>query len=86
MNDLVILPFITEFKSKNKGQFDQLTALKLERLGLIERKIVAYQDGEYYGFSRSADGHDYLLDNEQTLPRNITSAGTSSDSDDDIPF
>ena len=74
------------FNNKKKGQFDKLTLVKLERLGLIERKIVAYQDGEYYGVSLSADGQDYLLDNEQELPRNITSAGTTPDFDDDIPI
>ena len=74
------------FNDKNKGQFDKLAALKLERLGLIKRKIVAYEDGEYYGVSLSADGQDYLLDNEQELPRNITSAGTPPDFDDDIPI
>ena len=74
------------FNDKNKGQFDKLAALKLERLGLIKRKIVAYQDGKYYGVSLSADGQDYLLDNEQELRRNITSAGTTPDFDDDIPI
>ena len=74
------------FNNKNKGQFDKLTLVKLERLGLIERKIVAYQDGKYYGVSLSADGQDYLLDNEQALRQHITSAGTTPDFDDDIPF
>lgn len=70
----------------NKGQFDKLTALKLERRGLIARKIVADQNNEeYYLVSLSADGRDYLLDNEQELRRNITSAGTTPDSDE-IPF
>lgn len=74
------------FNDKKKGQFDELTALKLERLGLIKRKIVADRDGdEYYIVSLSADGQDYLLDNEQALSRHITSAGTTHDSDD-IPF
>ena len=63
-----------------------MTPVKLERLGLIERKIVAYQDEEYYVVSLSADGQDYLLDNEQELPRNITSVGTSPDFDDEIPY
>ena len=74
------------FNNEKTGQFDKLTALKLERLGLIERKIVAGQDEEYYVVSLSADGQDYLLENEQALPRSIASAGTSSDSDDEIPF
>ena len=75
------------FNDKKKGQFDKLTALKLERLGLIKRKIVADRDGdEYYIVSLSADGQDYLLDKEQELRRNITSAGTTPDFDDEIPF
>ena len=74
------------FNDKKKGQFDKLTALKLERLGLIKRKIVAYEDEKYNGVSLSAYGQDYLLDNEQELPRNITSAGTSPDFDEDIPI
>ena len=74
------------FNNEKKGRFDKLTALKLERLGLIKRKIVAGQDEEYYVVSLSADGQDYLLDNEQALSRNITSAGTSPDFDDEIPF
>ena len=74
------------FDDKNKGQFDELSALKLERLGLIKRKIVAYEDGKYNGVSLSADGQDYLLDNEQELRQNITSAATTPDFDDDIPI
>lgn len=73
------------FDDKNKGQFDKLAALKLERLGLIKRKIVAYEDRKYNEVSLSADGQDYLLDNEQELRRNITSAGTTTDFDE-IPF
>lgn len=74
------------FNDKNKGQFDKLAVLKLERLGLIKRKIVAYEDGKYNGVSLSADGQDYLLENEQALSRNITSTGTTPDFDGDIPI
>ena len=77
----------TLFDGKMQSPFDTLTAVKLERLGLIEKKIVEHQYwGECYVVSLSADGKDYLLENEQELRRNITSTSTNPDSDDDLPF
>ena len=73
------------------GQFDALTMEKLERLGLIGRTIASDEYGEeYYVISLSADGRDYLLENEQEMRRNITRTSTTPDSgddfSDDIPF
>lgn len=75
----------TLFYGKRQSPFDALTMEKLERLGLIERKIVEDQHGrKYYVVSLSADGRDYLLENEQELRRNITSISTNPDSGDDF--
>ena len=59
-----------------QGRFDALTVEKLKCLGLIKQEIVEDSDGEYYTVTLSADGMDYLLENEQELDRNII----------DIPF
>ena len=47
-----------------------LAAIKLERLGLINKRIAIdhhYNNEEYFAFSVTANGVDYLLENEQLL-------------------
>ena len=77
----------TLFDGKRQGQFDALTMEKLERLGFIARTIASGQYGEeYYVISLSADGKDYLLENEPEVRRKITRTSTTPDFPDDIPF
>lgn len=62
-----------------------LAAIKLERLGYIEKGIDADMDHEFYTFTMSADGVDYLLENEHLLKK-ANSGVPAQDFDDDIPF
>jgi hypothetical protein len=62
-----------------------LAAIKLERLGYIEKGIDADMDHEFYTFTMTADGVDYLLENEHLLKK-ANSAAPAPDFDDDIPF
>lgn len=64
-----------------------LAAIKLERLGYIEKGIDSDMDHEFYTFTMTADGVDYLLDNEEIIKKANTPAPTPApDFDDDIPF
>lgn len=76
----------TLLDGKKKSQFDALTMEKLERLGFIGRTIASGEYGEeYYVVSLSADGRDYLLENEPEVRRKITRTSTTPDSGDDFP-
>ncbi|WP_422766980.1 hypothetical protein ACOX9X_13275 [Photobacterium leiognathi subsp. mandapamensis] len=47
-----------------------LAAIKLERLGLLDKNIAIdheYNGGEYFAFTITADGIDYLLENESIV-------------------
>lgn len=51
----------------NDGELG-LASIKLERLGFLEKGIATDQNGyDYYTFILTADGIDYLLENEQKL-------------------
>ena len=67
-----------------------LAAIKLERLGYLDRSISDNGQYDYFTFSITADGIDYLLENEELLHQaNSRSKQKSSDFenfDDDIPF
>jgi predicted nucleotide-binding protein len=67
-----------------------LALIKLERLGYLDKSIVEDGDFEYYGFSITADGIDYLLENEDSLPKTEPASAPANtpvdDFDDDIPF
>ena len=65
-----------------------LAAIKLERLGYLDKNIAVDQNHEYYAFSITADGIDYLLENEALLHKanERVNALPSDDFDDDIPF
>ncbi|WP_429235045.1 TIR domain-containing protein [Aeromonas salmonicida] len=57
---------LNDIKGVQKGVLS-LAAIKLERVGFLDRKIAIdhqYDQGEYYAFSITADGIDYLLENE----------------------
>lgn len=77
-----------EFKNVQKGILS-LAAIKLERAGYLDKSII--EDGQHvsYAFSVTADGIDYLLENEDLLHKanNRIPSQTKYDSlDDDIPF
>ena len=67
-----------------------LSAIKLERLGLIKKSIEADQNEEFYVFAITEQGVNYILENEDT----ILSSGNKFESqqsniqafDKDIPF
>jgi hypothetical protein len=66
-----------------------LASIKLERMGYIEKSIATDNDGNnYYAFSITADGIDYLLENEH-MPNEVEPqkpAESKDEFDDDIPF
>lgn len=81
--------------NERQGRFDALTAVKLERLGLIDRTVVADSQEEYYAVALTADGTDYLLEHEEDFrlsestppkPTSAKPAGDFGDFNDDIPF
>lgn len=67
-----------------------LALIKLERLGYLDKSIVEDGHYEFYGFSITADGIDYLLENEDSLPKMDSDSRLTQtlvgDFDDDIPF
>lgn len=73
-------------------RFDAVSLLKLERMGMVDRSIVAGMNEEYYALQLTADGTDYLLEHEQELrriegPRPVDNKSGDFDRfDDDIPF
>jgi len=61
-----------------------LAAIKLERVGYIEKGIDSDMDHEFYAFTMTADGVDYLLENEHLLKK--ANSAAPDPYDDDIPF
>ncbi|MCY9836014.1 nucleotide-binding protein [Aeromonas media] len=50
-----------------------LASIKLEKLGFLDRRIAIdheYNNSEYYTFSITSEGIDYLLDNEHLIHKN----------------
>lgn len=82
-----------ELKDIDKGKLS-LAAIKLERVGFLDKSIAVdenYNGSEYYAFSISADGIDYLLENEELFTKTkvkVTApdSGHFDDFDDEIPF
>lgn len=77
-----------EFKGIEKGVLS-LAAIKLERTGFIDKSISNDGQHEYYALSITADGIDYLLENEDLLHKantKIPSKPTFDSFDDDIVF
>ncbi len=62
-----------------------LAAIKLERLGYIEKGIDVDMDHEFYTFTMSTDGVDYLLENEHVL-RKANSPASVTDLENEIQF
>ncbi|MFJ5359375.1 MULTISPECIES: TIR domain-containing protein [Pectobacterium] len=68
-----------------------LAAIKLERVGFLDKSIAIdheYNNIEYYTFSITADGIDYLLENEDILQKISEKVNhpVSKKIDDDIKF
>ncbi|WP_200176720.1 TIR domain-containing protein [Ectothiorhodospira shaposhnikovii] len=78
-----------EIKGISEGHLS-LALIKLERLGYLDKSIVEDGQYEYYGFSITADGIDYLLENEESLPKMESISPQPKtpvdDFDGDIPF
>jgi len=64
-----------------------LAAVKLERLGYIKKGINSgsERDDDFYTYAMTADGVDYLLENEHLLEKDYSEVPTQK-SDDEIPF
>lgn len=72
-----------------------IAAVKLERLGLVEKAVSYNQeyDYEYYTYSVTSDGVDFILSNEDQVKAAVQKKSVSkaprkaiSSFDDDIPF
>lgn len=77
-----------DFKGIEKGVLS-LAAIKLERMGYLDKSISNDDQHEFYTFSITADGIDYLLENEELLHnanKKIASNTSPHSFDDDIPF
>lgn len=79
-----------EMKGVDQGILS-LAAIKLERTGFLDKNIAfdrEYNGSEYFAFSITADGIDYLLENEDLLHKanEKAKASTSNGFEDDIPF
>jgi len=79
-----------DIKGVEQGMLS-LAAIKLERVGFLDKNIAIdheYDGGEYYAFSITADGIDYLLENEELLHKanEQVSSSATKDFDDNIPF
>jgi predicted nucleotide-binding protein len=85
------------FNDSNPQDFFSIAVIKLERLGFIQKAICADGRYEYYTYSVTTDGVDYILTNEAEIkasrktsspPKktNKTNDKTYDYFDDDIPF
>lgn len=78
-----------EINGVNDGHLS-LALIKLERLGYLDKSIVEDGQYEHYGFSITADGIDYLIENEELLQKTETPPAPPNpvfdDFDDEIPF
>jgi len=84
------------FNDTESNEFYSIAIVKLERLGLIQKSIRADGMYEYYTYSVTPDGLDYILANEAEVKaakktkltkKNVKSPAVDFDSfDDDIPF
>ncbi len=81
------------FNTSNSHEFFSIAVIKLERLGLIEKEVRADNMYEYYTYSVTPDGQEYILANEtkikasrRTKPAKTSPKPTEVSFDDDIPF
>jgi hypothetical protein len=84
------------FSDSEPNEFYSIAVVKLERLGLIQKSICADGMYEYYAYSITPDGLDYILANETEVKaaknpklkkKDVKSPAIDFDSfDDDIPF
>ncbi|SEO65660.1 Predicted nucleotide-binding protein containing TIR-like domain-containing protein [Pseudomonas sp. NFACC39-1] len=84
------------FNGSNPNEFYSIAIVKLERLGLIEKSICNDNMYEYYTYSVTPDGLDYILANEvevkaakkpEPTKKDINPSAKDFDAfDDDIPF
>ena len=84
-NGVSVWSAFNSLKGVEEGEL-ALAAIKLERLGYIEKGIDSDMDHEFYTFTMTADGVDYLLENENLLKKANSTVPTTNKFDDDIPF
>lgn len=84
------------FNDSKSAEFYSIAIVKLERLGFIQKSIYADGRYEYYTYSVTPDGLDYILANEIEIKATKKTKPTRQDNqspandfdsfDDDIPF
>lgn len=82
------------FNDSEPNDFYSIAIVKLERLGLIQKSICADGMYEYYTYSVTPDGLDYILANETEVKASKNPKLTKKDVkipdfdsfDDNIPF
>ncbi|WP_348970900.1 nucleotide-binding protein [Pseudomonas atacamensis] len=82
------------FNDSEPNDFYSIAIVKLERIGLIQKSICADGMYEYYTYSVTPDGLDYILANEADVKAASNSKLAKKDAkipdfdsfDDDIPF
>lgn len=86
-NGVAVWSTFNELRGMDKSVL-ALASTKLERLGYIEKGIDSDIDNEFYTFAITADGIDYLLENEDLInKKELNKKQLDSDNwDDDIPF
>jgi hypothetical protein len=85
------LSTIANQMKKHSANAVRLSAIKLGRLGYVEKSIESdYNGNEYYAYSITQDGLDTYLRNEDAYTRPPTPASKPApvftDMDDDVPF
>ena len=83
-NGVSVWSVFNEFKGINKVNLG-LASAKLERMGYIEKSIGTDEDREFYTFAISADGIDYLLENEHLIEE-ANKSPSPDEFDGKIPF
>lgn len=86
-NGVAVWSTFNELRGLDKGVL-ALASIKLERLGYIEKSIDSDMDNEFYTFAITADGIDYILENEDLINKEKLNKNQveSEQWDDDIPF
>lgn len=55
------------FNNAHPNDFSSIAIIKIERLGLIEKEVRSYNMHEYYTYSVTSDGLEYILANEEKI-------------------
>jgi len=86
-NGVSVYTVFNNMKNQSKGRLS-LAAIKLERIGYIEKGMDVDQDHEFYTFIITADGIDYMLENEHLYDKVSSTEEPEyvGALDDNVPF